>query len=118
VGLVAQASLERKIALEATCKRLEGALVGKSFDISVRLANVLRRRIDDKMNPLAPSTICRVLWESITQYSESPRIHGCLHGVIVNNLIPLLSDLYDDLEKVLDEQGVPSSFWMNESKEL
>ena len=116
VGLVNQTSLERSVALETTCKRVESALVGKSFDNSVRLANVLRRRIDDKVNPLAPSTMCRILWEAITQYGESPRIHVCLHKVIVKNIIPLLSTLYDDLEKAMEEQGVPSSYWMGKDK--
>ena len=114
LGLVEEKTLERSIAMDTTAKRMDTTLTGKSFDVNVRLANVLRRRIDNIENPLAPAVMCCMLWESVTEFCDSPRVHVCLQRAMIRHIMPLLSDLYDALEKTLDEKGVPNSYWTGE----
>ena len=114
LGLIEEKTLERSIAMDTTAKRMDTTLTGKSFDINVRLANVLRRRIDNIENPLTPAVMCCMMWESVTGFCDSPRVHVCLQRALIRHIMPLLSDLYDALEKTLDEKGVPNSYWTGE----
>ncbi|MFT5446320.1 MAG: hypothetical protein ACI9DC_001486 [Gammaproteobacteria bacterium] len=117
VGLIDRKSLERSIAINTACKRLESTLAGKSFDLNVRLANVLGRRIEDDQTPLAPSTMCRILWQAVQQYCESPHVDVSLHAVIVKRIMPMISELYGDLGTTLDKNNVPTSYWLNKGTE-
>jgi len=112
LGLVKDKALESSVAMNATCQRFETELAGRSFDVNVRLANVLGRRIDEIENPLVPAVMCRMLWQSVIEYCESPRMHTCLHSTLVRDIMPLISELYDQLDETLDAQGVPDSYWM------
>ena len=116
VGLVDEKSLERSIAIDSTCKRLESNLAGKSFDLNIRLANVLGRPIENKQTPLAPSTMCRILWQAVQQYCDSPHVDVGLQSVIIKRIMPMMSDLYDDLGTTLDNNDVPTSYWLKEGK--
>lgn len=102
--------IDGSVAMMATVQRFESALIGKSFEINVRMANVVGRRIDNLENPLVPQVICRMMWQSFTEHSESPRVHTCLHETLVGHIIPLLSEMYDELTKTLDQHKVPKAF--------
>ena len=51
-----------------TCHVADRTLASQSFNVNVRLANVLGRRIDgNSNNPLVPGVMCRMLWESVAE---------------------------------------------------
>ena len=109
-NLVANETLDGTVAMDATCQRFESALASKSFDVNVRLANVVRRRIDNIENPLVPKVICRMMWESVAEHSNARSVHTCLHDTLIEQVVPLLSDLYDEIQKTLDQHQVPRVF--------
>ena len=82
----------------------------KLFQLNVRLAGVLGHTLDPEDNPLQPVTTCRILWSSTVEYCDSPRVRRCLHDAIRARVVPLLGELYEALEKTLDEEGVPRAF--------
>ena len=82
----------------------------KLFQINVRLAGVLGHTLDPEDNPLQPATACRILWRATVEYCDSPRVRRCLHDAIRARVVPLLGELYEALEKTLDEEGVPRAF--------
>lgn len=117
IGLVGDKAVQSSVLLEDACQRLETALSSRSFGVNVRLANVLRRRIDgEESNPLLPDVMCRMLWQSVTEYCDTPRVHNCLRAAIVHEITPLLSELYEQLDQTLDTFGVPESYWMSDGE--
>ena len=82
----------------------------KLFQLNVRLAGVLGHPLEPRDNPLQPVTTCRILWQATVEYCDSPRVRRCLHDAIRARIVPLLGELYEALEKTLDEAGVPRAF--------
>ncbi len=82
----------------------------KLFQLNVRLAGVLGHPLDPDANPLQPATACRILWQATVDFCDSPRMRRCLHDAIRVRVVPLLGELYDAIEKTLDEEGVPRAF--------
>lgn len=70
------------------------------------MAQVCDQDLDDPANPLAPATACHILWESIVEQSASTPVRQALEAVMLKQVMPLLADLYDALERTLDAQGV------------
>ena len=108
-------ALDGHVAMHAAKQRFEAALAGKSFEVNVRLANVVGRRIDNIENPLVPGVMCRILWQAITAHVDSAHVQACLRETLVNHVIALLGDLYDDLDSTLDQQGVAKAFGRHEA---
>ena len=82
----------------------------KLFQLNVRLANVLGHPLDPRENPLQPATACRILWQATVEYCDSPRVRRCLHDAIRLRVVPLLGELYDAIDKTLDDGRVPRAF--------
>ena len=106
LGLMGQARAENSPGLAATITQVEALVQRKSFEINVRMADVLGRRVDDQENPLVPAVLCSMLWYSTLEYCDTPRVQRHLQESIKRRIAPLLSDLYDDLETTLNEHGV------------
>jgi len=76
---------------------------------------VLRQRIDENpANPLLPAVMCRMLWQGVTGYCDSPRVYACMRTAIVKEVMPLLAELYEQLDEALDALGVPDQYWIGE----
>ena len=80
------------------------------FQLNVRLAGVLGHPLNPAENPLQPTTACRILWQATVDFCDSPRVRRCLHDAIRSRVVPLLGELYEALDKTLDEEGVPRAF--------
>ena len=82
----------------------------KLFQLNVRLANVLGHPLDPASNPLHPATACRIFWQATVEYVDSPRVRRCLYDAIRLRVVPLIGELYDAIDKTLDEEGAPRAF--------
>lgn len=89
----------------STIQRVEAVLQRRSVEINARLADALGRCIDEAENPLLPAVLCNILRHSTTEYCNTPRVRRHLQEAICQQIIPLLSDLYDDLDAILDEHS-------------
>ncbi len=110
LGLVAHDDAEKSAGLQATVRRVQATVQRQSFEVNIRLADVLGHRVDNEENPLLPGVMCRMLWDSTIEYCDTPRVQRHLQEAIWRRIAPLLTDLYDDLEAVLDEYGVRGAF--------
>ncbi len=108
--LMDKKAVEQSVLLQTAIQRVESKLHTKSFEINVRVAGVLMRRVDNVENPLLPSVLCRMLWQSTLEYCKTTRVQRSLQNAIALRVTPLLSDLYDDLGETLDKHGVPNAF--------
>ncbi|MEQ8663370.1 MAG: hypothetical protein RLW62_21345, partial [Gammaproteobacteria bacterium] len=61
--------------------------------------------LDAKSNTLLPGAICRILWHAITHYCGSPRVHKALQQIMLNDVAPLIGELYQALNETLDNEG-------------
>jgi hypothetical protein len=80
------------------------------FSLNVRLANVIGHPIEAESNPLVPGNACRIMWEATISHCDSPRVQRCLQQAMQQRIVPLLGELYDALEKTLDEEGAQRIF--------
>ena len=80
------------------------------FELNVRLKDVIGHRMDNESNPLYPTAACRILWEATVQYCDSPRVRTELKAAITSRVVPLLGELYESLQKTLDDEHVPQAF--------
>ena len=110
VDMVGHDVAEQSAALLGAINRVESTLKGKSFDLNLRLADVVQHRTDTEDNPLVPAVMCRILWEAVTEQKNSRNVKRCLTEVIARRIVPLLRELYDDIDATLDKQGVPKAF--------
>ena len=56
---------------------------------------------------MLPQLLCRILWDVIIEFCDRPRIRASLKDVITTRIVPLLGELYDELNKTLDGEDVP-----------
>ena len=82
----------------------------KLFQLNIRLASVLGHPPDHSSNPLEPENSCRIFWQATVEFCDTPIVRRCLHDAIRMRIVPLLGELYDALDKILDEQGVHRAF--------
>ncbi len=108
--VVATRVAEHNARIVALAQRVEERYKSQFFELSVRLANVLGHQLDDRANPLVPGGACRIFWEAVTSYSDSGRVQKQLHQAMLARVMPLLGELYDGINKTLDEQGAKRIF--------
>jgi hypothetical protein len=82
----------------------------KLFQLNVRLANVIGHPLDAESNPLVPLTACRLFWRATVSYCDSPRVRRCLNDTLRTRIVPLLGEVYEALDKSLDDDHVPHAF--------
>ena len=97
----------RYAAIDAIVKRAKEHYAPRLSELNGRFAVVLGREVDDETNPMLPQLLCRILWDVIIEFCDRPRIRASLKDVITTRIVPLLDELYDELNKTLDDEDVP-----------
>ncbi|MEX2479281.1 MAG: DUF1631 family protein [Gammaproteobacteria bacterium] len=110
MGVVHELALEHDTRISAVAHTIEERYKAKFFELNVRLANVLGHPLDTRTNPLVPGSMCRIFWQAVTIYCDSPRIQQALQQVMLHTVGPLLGELYEALNAVLDEHGAEQIF--------
>lgn len=82
----------------------------KLFQLNIRFANVLGHPVDNSSNPLQPMNGCRIFWQATVEYCNSVAVRRSLYDTIRTRIVPLLGELYEAIDKTLDDEGVPRAF--------
>ncbi len=110
LSVVEGAVVDEGVAITMVAERLHKKLRAKSFELDVRLAQLLQRRMDTDDNPLEPAVFGRTLWRSVADHARTPHLASCLGEAIAVGVVDRLGDLYDDLGATLDEYGAARAF--------
>lgn len=105
-----QADAENGARITAIAHTVEERYKAQVFELNVRLANVIGHPLDAETNTLLPGTICRILWRAITHYASSARAHKTLQRVLLEDVMPLIGELYQAINETLDEEGAGRIF--------
>lgn len=108
--LVGEQVSERNARILAVGLAAEERYKKQFFSLNVRLANVIGHQVEVDSNPLVPANACRIMWEATIGHCDSPRVQRCLQQALQQRVVPLLGELYDALDKTLDEQGAQRIF--------
>ena len=110
VKIVAEQAAEQNATLVAIAHAAEERYKLKLFELNVRVANVIGHPLDNKSSPLVPTNACRILWQATVDYCDSPRVRRALQEAMRARVVPLLGELYEALDKTLDQEGVERAF--------
>lgn len=107
---VGDQTIEHAAVITALAHVAEERYKSKLFELNIRLKDVVGHRMDNELNPLYPSAVCRTFWEATIEYCDSPRIRRQLRAAISERVVPLLGEIYDELHKTMNAHDVPSAF--------
>lgn len=110
IGVMADSVVESDATIIAIGHAAAEKFKLKLFQLNVRLANVLGHALDLEHNPLQPATTFRIFWQATVEYCDSPRVRRCMYDAIRTRVVPLLGELYDAIDKTLDDEQVPRAF--------
>jgi hypothetical protein len=110
VAIEGRSDAEHGAGIAAIAHAVEERYKSKFFELSVRLANVLGRPLDANVNPLVPARACGILWQAATNYCDSARVRKQLRATMTGRVAPLLGELYEGINKTLDEHGAKRIF--------
>jgi hypothetical protein len=105
LGMVSDHDTDRGARIAALAHTVEERYKSQVFELNVRLANVIGHPLDPNTNTLLPGTICRILWQAITDHCSSPRVHKTLQQIMLEDVMPLIGELYQALNETLDAEG-------------
>lgn len=109
-ALELQGAADHNAHIAAVAQALEEQYRSQFFELNVRLANVLGHQLDAARNPLVPSNACRIIWQAVVNYSDSQLVQKHLRYTLLQRVMPLLGELYDGINKTLDENGAQRIF--------
>ena len=93
--------------LEGLAHRIDEKLKKHFFELSVRMANVMGHTLDESANSLTPKTATRIFWSGVVEHCDNKSVKRELQSVLFRDITPLLDELYDALDEVLDRHNVP-----------
>ena len=110
LGMQNDADADSGARIAAIAHTVEERYKAQVFELNVRLANVIGHPLDAETNTLLPGTICRILWRAITHHAKSARAHKTLQRVLLDDVVPLIGELYQAINETLDDEGAGRIF--------
>ncbi|MCC7413981.1 MAG: DUF1631 family protein [Gammaproteobacteria bacterium] len=99
-------AVEDEVTLSMISERVEKRTRALSFELSLRFADLLKKRVDSAANPLTPNSMCRTLWHALANHHDISRLRAGGVDVIAARVAELLGVLYEDLHATLDQHEV------------
>lgn len=107
LSIVDPDEFEHWVAVSAMSAKIQANFAGELYDLRQRLSALFGvRSLDEKINPVGPGAICHAFRESIKVLHVRPPVSDAVYGVFEGVVIPHLTRLYIDLNKLLVDSKV------------
>lgn len=117
LSLIDSSTFDGELRLDDITTRMRNASEASLRDLNIRMAVLFDQDdIKERENPFRPYLFAKSISLAVDQLTTEPNLHNALMGVLGNQLIDRVSDVYDTLNAFLAKHGIAADLQLSMRK--